>query len=262
MENASDVGPATRARNSAQVRDRILAAASELLAQGGVDALSNRAVASAAGVQTPTIYRLFGDKQGLLDALAARQFEDHLVDKASLKLTADPVEGLRTGWDQHVNFGLQNPSLYVMVYGDPRPGPLAPAAAAAGRLLAEFVHRVAEAGLLTVDEIHAAQLIHASGRGVTLTLLGMPAQDRDMTVSNLAREAAIKAITVNEPVVAAVSVAAHAIAMRAVLDQAVPLSARERALMEEWLERITALGTQDTGQDPGEEGDEDSEEAS
>ncbi len=240
MESTPDVDPATRARNSAHTRDRILAAAGELLAQGGADALSNRAVAGAAGVQAPTIYRLFGDKQGLLDALAARQFEDHLVDKAALKLTADPVEDLRTGWDQHVNFGLQHPSLYVMVYGDPRPGPLAPAAAAASRLLAEFVHRAAEAGLLTVDEIHAAQLIHASGRGVTLTLLGMPAQDRDMTVSRLAREAVINAITVNEPVVATASVAARAIALRAVLNQPVPLSLRERALMEEWLDRITA----------------------
>jgi hypothetical protein len=147
------------------------------------------------------------------------------------------VQDLRTGWDHHIQFGMQNPALYVLVYGDPRPSPLAPAADAAARILAGYVHRVAEAGLLRLDEEHAAQLIHATGRGVTLTLLGMPPSDRDMSLSDLAREAVINAVTVSAPVAAA-STTAHAIGMRAVLNDAVQLSARERALMEEWLDRI------------------------
>lgn len=61
------------------------------------------------------------------------------------------MQDLRTGWDHHIQFGLQNPALYV-VYGDARPGPLVPAADAAARLLAVYVHRVAEAGLLGVNE--------------------------------------------------------------------------------------------------------------
>ena len=36
-----------------------------------MDAVSTRAVAAAAGVQPPTIYRQFGDKEGLLDARIA-----------------------------------------------------------------------------------------------------------------------------------------------------------------------------------------------
>ena len=40
-----------------------------LLAAGGRDAVSTRAVAAAAGTQAPTIYRLFGDKDGLLAAV-------------------------------------------------------------------------------------------------------------------------------------------------------------------------------------------------
>ena len=49
----------------------MLEAAAELLRTGGVDAVSTRAVAAAAGVQPPTIYRQFGDKEGLLDARIA-----------------------------------------------------------------------------------------------------------------------------------------------------------------------------------------------
>ena len=223
---------------ASQTRGRILDAAGNLLARGGVDALSNRAIASAAGVQAPTIYRLFGDKQGLLDALALKQFTAHLVDKAGLEQTSDPVHDLRTGWNHHIQFGLQNPALYVLVYGDPRPSLLVPAADAAARILAGYVHRVAEAGLLGLDEEHAAQLIQATGRGTTLTLLGMPPSSRDMTLSDLAREAVINAITISAPVATATSATAHAIGMRAVLNDAAQLSARERDLMEEWLDRI------------------------
>ncbi len=45
-------------------------AAADLLKSGGIDAVSTRAVAAAAGVQPPAIYRQFGDKDGLLDATA------------------------------------------------------------------------------------------------------------------------------------------------------------------------------------------------
>ena len=54
------------------VRDRIVDAASALLASGGPSAVTTRAVAADAGVQAPTIYRQFGDKDGLLQAVAER----------------------------------------------------------------------------------------------------------------------------------------------------------------------------------------------
>lgn len=76
------------------------------------------------------------------------------------------------------------------------------------------------------------------GRGTTLTLLGMSPADRDLTLSDLARDAVIEAITVGAPVATAASAAAHAIGMRAVLNDAVSLPARERGLMAEWLDRI------------------------
>ncbi|MBC8122483.1 MAG: TetR family transcriptional regulator, partial [Gemmatimonadaceae bacterium] len=50
------------------VRARIVVAAAGLIDSGGRDAATTRAVAAAAAVQAPTIYRLFGDKRGLLDA--------------------------------------------------------------------------------------------------------------------------------------------------------------------------------------------------
>src|SRR6478752_9301633 len=87
-------------------RARILRAAAELLATGGRNAVTTRAVSAAAGVQPPTIYRHFGDMQGLLDVAARETLAIHLREKARLALTNDPVEDLRRGWDFFIEFGL------------------------------------------------------------------------------------------------------------------------------------------------------------
>jgi AcrR family transcriptional regulator len=221
-----------------KTRQRIIAAATKLLARGGRDAVSTRAVSTAAGVQAPTIYRLFGDKQGLLDAVATHGFETHLQGQASLKTTDDPVEDLRAGWDQHVAFGLDNPELYSLIYGELRRGPPAPAAIAAAEALAGYVHRVAVVSRLRVSEERAAQLIHGTGRGITLTLISMPKDQRDMGLSEVAREAVIAAITTGGAMMSDPGPASAAVALRAVVSQTTTLTVREQGLLQEWLERI------------------------
>jgi AcrR family transcriptional regulator len=219
-------------------RERIVAAAAGLLAEGGREAVSTRAVSAAAGVQAPTIYRLFGDKQGLLDAVAAHGFAAYLNEKTDLTPSGDPVEDLRTGWDLNIGFGLANPALYALMYGEPRPDATPPAALAAAEVLAAHIHRIAEAGRLRVDEERAAQLVHAVGGGTALALIATPEDRRDLTVSDLAREAVIAAIITDAPALAVPGPAGAAVALRAVLPQTSALSANERSLLKEWLDRI------------------------
>jgi AcrR family transcriptional regulator len=229
---------ARRAAAAETTRGRILDAAASLLTAGGREAVSTRAVSAAAGVQAPTIYRLFGDKQGLLDALATRGWATYLHDKADLQPTADPVQDLRAGWDQHVAFGLANRALYALMYGEPRPGAYPPAATAAAEVLARQIHRVAAAGRLRVDEQRAALLATAAGRGTTLTLIALPEDRRDLAVAVMAREAVIAAITTDAPAPPTPGPVSAAIALRAVLPQTSALTTPERALLQEWLDRI------------------------
>ncbi|GGM84343.1 TetR/AcrR family transcriptional regulator [Dactylosporangium sucinum] len=221
-------------------RDRILAAASALLTEGGREAVSTRAVSAAAGVQAPTIYRLFGDKQGLLEAVATHGFATYLTGRTARNPTDDPVADLRAGWDLHVGFGLANPALYALVYGEPRPGESPPAAVAAAGVLAAQIRRVAEAGRLRLPEPVAAHLVHSAGCGTTLTLIALAEQDRDMTLSQLAREAVIAAITTDSPAAARPGPAAAAVALRATLPRTSVLTPHERGLLGEWLDRIAS----------------------
>lgn len=236
MENETDMNP----------RDRILQAAARLLAEGGREAVSTRAVSRAAGVQAPTIYRQFGDMQGLLDAVASHGFATYLASKRELETSQDPVEDLRHGWNVHVDFGLANPALYTLMYGYPRPGVLHPAVAEALEMLGGQVRRVAEAGRLRVGVERAVDMIHATGVGVVLVLLGQGAASRDRTLSVATREAVLAAITTDSHAASPHALPAprsdatrHAVALKASLSQdARPFTTAECALFAEWLTRF------------------------
>ncbi|MET0187698.1 MAG: TetR/AcrR family transcriptional regulator [Pseudonocardia sediminis] len=223
-------------------RHRIVTAAARLLTDGGPDAVSTRAVGTAAGVQAPTIYRLFGDKQGLLDAVASHGFSSYLASKAGVEPTGDPVEDLRAGWDLHVGLGLADPSLYALMYVRPRPGATSPAADAAFAVLAGHIRRIAEAGRLRVPEERAAALVHAAGSGTTLTLIATPEGERDPALSHTARDAVIAAITTDVPAVPEPGPVGAAAALRALLPEVGALTPSERNLLREWLDRIVHTG--------------------
>ena len=220
-------------------------AAAELLAEGGREAVSTRAVAAAAGVQAPTIYRQFGDMRGLLDEVASYGFSVYLRDKTTRERAENPVEDLRRGWDLHVGFGLANPTFYALMYGDPRPGAALTAAKEAAEILHGLVSRVAEAGRLRVGVERAARMIHAAGSGVTLTLIGTEPGERDPALSEATREAVLAAVTTDGPDEEATGgddrgrAANRAVALKAVLPEAEEeLTPGERALLSEWLDRL------------------------
>src|SRR5512141_999850 len=86
----------------ARLRAGIVAVAARLLHTGGPGAVTTRAVAAEAGVQAPTIYRLFGDKDGLLDAVAEQVFARYVEGKALGEDSDDPVADLDAGWQTHI----------------------------------------------------------------------------------------------------------------------------------------------------------------
>ncbi|MDX3660531.1 TetR/AcrR family transcriptional regulator [Streptomyces sp. ID05-26A] len=218
-------------------RERLVKAAADLLVEGGREAVSTRAVASAAGVQAPTLYRLFGDKDGLLDAVAAFGFSDYLATKHAMGATDDPVDDLRRGWELHIGFGLARPAFYLLMYGEPRKRE---ARLQADAMLREIISRIAGAGRLTVPVEQAAQFVHATGLGVVLALIATPEEDRDLELITFAREQVIRAITTDVAPDEPTDIPSRAIALRVALEEDPPLmlSPAERVLLAEWLNRV------------------------
>jgi AcrR family transcriptional regulator len=221
-------------------RDRVIRAAAELLTSGGRHAVSTRAISAQAGVQAPTLYRLFGDKQGLLDAVASFGFEEYLADKHAQGETGDPVEDLRRGWDLHVEFGLSHPAFYELMYGDARAGMTSSAGREAQAVLRRLVARIASADRLTMSVERAARLVHSSGVGVVFSLIALPPEERDGELSVLTREMVIRTITTDAPSTSDTRLATRAVALTEALRTAEPsvLSPAERTLLTEWLNRL------------------------
>ena len=75
------------------VADRLLELADARLASEGPGGLSMRRLANAAGCSTMVFYTAFGDKGGLIEALAAREV-DRWIDAALTHADPDPVAWL------------------------------------------------------------------------------------------------------------------------------------------------------------------------
>ena len=235
------------------VRTRIVRAATKLLATGGRNAVTTRAVSATAGVQPPTIYRQFGDMQGLLDVVARETLAVHVREQATRALTNDPVDDLRRGWDLFIGFGLAHPDAFALMYGAPSVAASVAVIREGVKVLRGLVVRIAEAGRLRVDVAHATELIHAAGAGVTLTLAATPPKERDPRLSETMREAILTAITIPgsseagngrpDAALAAERVAVHAVALQVLLTETLGvLSPAERQLLSDWLDRLATAG--------------------
>ena len=206
-------------------RDRLLAAAGELLTES--PEVSTRAICERAGVQAPTLYHYFGNKQGLIAAVVETRFAEHM---AAVAPDDDPVTALHSSWDHHVRFGLANPNHYALT------STLMPVAE---KLLTGHLNEIARHGRLrTAPEVAARQLV-AANAGATLSLL---AGHQDTAWSDQLRDTLVGAVVTDAAQARATGgLAAMAVGFLAALD-AEPggFTAGERALLREWLHRAAA----------------------
>jgi AcrR family transcriptional regulator len=98
-------------------RAALLAAAERLIHEHGPDAASVRAVADDVGTTTRAVYSVFGSKQGLLEALATRFFEELHRAIDAVELTEDAAADLiEAGMQAFRRTVMTHPSLYRLVF--------------------------------------------------------------------------------------------------------------------------------------------------
>lgn len=236
-----------RTRPRDRTRTEIVQAAARLLQEGGEAAVTTRGVAEAAGVQAPALYRLFGDKDGLLEAVAEHVMDTFVQAKAAEARDAvDPVDDLRRGWASYLDFGLANPALFVLLT-DPRRSADSPAARSGLQVLTARVHRLAEHGLLRTGEPRAVALVHAAGVGTVTTLLALPPGQRDPGLGQAMLDAVLHQV-LHDPSEDGMQDTREsgcvptAVRLRARTQELTALSAAERLLLGEWLDRVVEQG--------------------
>jgi len=105
-----------RSEQAEQTRARILNAARDLLAESDSTSLSTAAIAARARVSEPTVYRCFGNREGLLEALAHRfsqelgepPISDDPADLPAMMIAVASYFGKNASW---MRSSLHNPIL-------------------------------------------------------------------------------------------------------------------------------------------------------
>lgn len=223
------------------LRAAMIEAAERQLASSPDHEIATRAVCEAVGVSQPVLYRLFGDKRGLLDAVADHGYERYAALKAAQEQTGDPVADLHAGWDGHMAFAQANPALYQLMF-TPRPWSHSTARDRVMELLAGTLTRCAAAGALKLEPRTAAHLIMSANIGTALNHIGSPALFEDPALSHRMRDAVFShVLTATTAEDDADPLQAAALRLHAQLDLAGTraLEPAESALLRRWLERIT-----------------------
>jgi AcrR family transcriptional regulator len=95
----------------------LLDAAESLIGEGGLPALSVRALAARVGSSTRAVYSVFGSKHGLEQALVARAFRLLGAEVEALALTGDPRSDLIAALTQAFRgFVRAHPDLFRLVF--------------------------------------------------------------------------------------------------------------------------------------------------
>ncbi|MCX5282336.1 MULTISPECIES: TetR/AcrR family transcriptional regulator [unclassified Streptomyces] len=98
VPHATSLRRAPVQRRSAERLTRILDACADLLDEVGYDDLSTRAVAQRAGVPIGSVYRFFGNKRAMADALAQRNLELY-TERVTRRLEKSDGQGWRAAMD-------------------------------------------------------------------------------------------------------------------------------------------------------------------
>ena len=115
--------PPVRAYHHGDLKNALRDAASALIAERGVDAVSLREISQAAGVSHTAAYRHYADKQALLAAIAEDGFRQ-LADinrRAIADTPGGPVPQLMACGRAYVRFGVQRPHVLQLMFSQAIP---------------------------------------------------------------------------------------------------------------------------------------------
>ena len=198
-----------RERDRQEMRDTILRAAMKLFLEESFEKTTMRRIAEAIDYTPGTLYWYFKDKDEIVFALHQRGFEMLFAKQQPTMAIADPVERLSKLAEIYIDFALENPQYYDLMFINSATGRCIERAdgewkigEAAFGVLRETMRQVIAAGRMrgTTDPDVAAYACWAAVHGIASLLIrnrcGMlPEADRD----RILREAAMLYMELTRP---------------------------------------------------------------
>ncbi|MEU2715199.1 TetR/AcrR family transcriptional regulator [Streptomyces sp. NPDC007205] len=191
VPHATSLRRAPVQRRSAERLTRILDACAELLDEVGYDALSTRAVALRAGVPIGSVYRFFGNKRQMADALAQRNLERY-TERVTEQLTkvhqGDWRAAMDAVLDEYLAMKRTAPGFSLVDFGNQIPvgvrqaEPNTRVADRLTRLLSGYLDRTPD------DELHRVFLVAVESADTLVQLAFRTDPDGDEAIITETRE--------------------------------------------------------------------------
>lgn len=171
-KTGSEAAAASRADRSAQVRDRILEVATDLMARRGYAGTSISAIGKEAGALPASIYWHFGSKEGLLAAVVERAAERWFegASQAADPVGADPERRNQFGFRYIFEQSPEFPRVLLMLALERRDSG-GPTLDAVRRVRARFRERLVTRLEERLDEIQPARRSEIAGELAALALI-------------------------------------------------------------------------------------------
>jgi len=162
--------PRTKQRTP-ELRDRVVEAALDLLAESGAVGVTARSLATRADTSPPAVYELFGDKAGVVRALYFEGFRRLSEALSGLRESDDSVADLWALAAAYRNFVRNNRDLAEVMFSRPftdfAPGPDELVATSSVRILiVDRVRRCIDARRLQGDETDLAHVFVSLVQGL------------------------------------------------------------------------------------------------
>jgi AcrR family transcriptional regulator len=168
-----------RAREKDELRHKILGAAIELILQNGFEAVTMRAIADRIEYSASTIYLYFKNKTEIMAAICTDAFETLIERLDEIEARGlPPLEQFTLGIRCYIDFGLENPHQYQLVFGATTPEDFQ-ALDGPGELglqalqnLGRCIGRCQEAGIFQVSDVYTdAIAVWMQLHGTTMILI-------------------------------------------------------------------------------------------
>ncbi|MFM1933790.1 MAG: hypothetical protein RL360_670 [Bacteroidota bacterium] len=107
---------ARKEKQKQEIRTLILEASMKLFVEEGFSKVSVRKIAERIQYSPTTLYLYFKDKNEILFHCCESGFEKMLAQNIALSLISDPIERLHQMGVNYLNFGLENPEYYDLMF--------------------------------------------------------------------------------------------------------------------------------------------------
>jgi AcrR family transcriptional regulator len=178
---------------------RVIADATEaLLLEEGFERFSMRRLAERCGYTAPTIYRHFGDKQGLLDTVVEERFQLVLERIRRVQRRPDPADTVRAILGELIRFGIENPTHYRLLSMARAPAAEPPESAqkAQQELEAQLAELASQGRLALEDPGQAASFLWIVLHGFVSLRITRPEADWSEDMPGVCIESAMRGLLV------------------------------------------------------------------